>query len=335
MNPWTAFITGLTTGGLSCLAVQGGLLFGLLAQRDLAEEGNEPKSWKRFTVPILAFLVAKLAAYTLLGIGLGWLGSRLQLSSTVRIWLQGFAALFMILTGIKLFWPQFLPWLSFTPHAKVRRMVRQQSKNTSWYAPAILGALMIFVPCGTTQAMEVSAIASGTVLQATAIMFAFVLGTMPLFFIIGIMAKSIAGIQRHLQWVTAVLVIGIGLYTMNGVMILAGSPLNFQTQATRFQAAFSGGSSNTGTATDDVTINVLSNGYNPSNVTVAAGKEVKLHLLSNSLYGCTSVFRIAALNVEKTLPTTGQTDITATFPSPGSYTFSCGMGMYTGTINAI
>ena len=33
MNLWVAFITGLTTGGVSCAAMQGGLLAGLIANQ--------------------------------------------------------------------------------------------------------------------------------------------------------------------------------------------------------------------------------------------------------------------------------------------------------------
>lgn len=40
MNPWAVFITGLTTGGLTCVAVQGGLLMGYLANRQGEEGGS-------------------------------------------------------------------------------------------------------------------------------------------------------------------------------------------------------------------------------------------------------------------------------------------------------
>ena len=91
---FVAFITGLTTGGLSCLAVQGGLLASSLEQQleqqlDLQIEQEiaarrAHRSGKkrerllahpRLALPILLFLAAKLAAYTLLGLLLGALGS--------------------------------------------------------------------------------------------------------------------------------------------------------------------------------------------------------------------------------------------------------------------
>src|ERR1041385_2375030 len=69
-----AFVTGLTTGGLSCLAVQGGLLASSLAhqiEQDYVEQAAYAKTHKRVktqapvhsssALPISLFLVAKIA----------------------------------------------------------------------------------------------------------------------------------------------------------------------------------------------------------------------------------------------------------------------------------
>ena len=87
-----AFVTGLTTGGLSCLAVQGGLLASSLAhqiEQDYVENAAQHKRSKakprvNSALPILLFLIAKLVAYTLLGALLGWLGSYLTLTQAMR-----------------------------------------------------------------------------------------------------------------------------------------------------------------------------------------------------------------------------------------------------------
>ncbi|HSL31983.1 MAG TPA: hypothetical protein VK900_22460, partial [Anaerolineales bacterium] len=72
-----AFVTGLTTGGLSCLAVQGGLLASSLAhqiEKDYLEQADQPKKQRGkknqpvrrsgTAIPILLFLSAKTVAYT-------------------------------------------------------------------------------------------------------------------------------------------------------------------------------------------------------------------------------------------------------------------------------
>jgi hypothetical protein len=70
-----AFITGITTGGLSCLAVQGGLLASSLAhqiEQDYIEnvaqnkkqrgKKNQPQPRSNSAFPILLFLGAKIVA---------------------------------------------------------------------------------------------------------------------------------------------------------------------------------------------------------------------------------------------------------------------------------
>lgn len=341
MNPITAFITGLTTGGLTCLAVQGGLLFGLLALRQEEKDSDVP-TWKKFALPISAFLIAKFVAYTILGLGLGWIGSKLQLTPTVRLWMQAIAALVMIITAIKLVFPGFLPWFTLVPPSAARRLVRKQSKSTALVAPAALGFLTILLPCGTTQAMEVAAIATGSAVQAASILGAFVLGTVPLFFIIGVLAKGTALFQRRLSFVAATVVLMVGLSSFNGVLVAIDSPFSYQNYVLAVQELVYGngetveaGSSPTAKNVQDVaTINVLPNGYAPTSLNVPAGKPVTLTLTTDKNYGCTSVFRIPKVNIEKTLEPTGSTTVTATFPQ-GDYTYTCAMGMYRGTIHAL
>src|SRR5512136_410800 len=96
-----AFITGLTTGGLSCLAVQGGLLASSLARQIEQDLLNQPHKGKGKAVPrsntalpIALFLLAKMLAYTLLGALLGLAGSFLTFKPLTRA---------ILLLGIGLF----------------------------------------------------------------------------------------------------------------------------------------------------------------------------------------------------------------------------------------
>src|SRR3989344_9612641 len=57
-NLWIIFPTGLIAGGLTCAAVQGGLLATTIAQ----QKNDDPA--RTNTVPVLSFLLAKLFAYT-------------------------------------------------------------------------------------------------------------------------------------------------------------------------------------------------------------------------------------------------------------------------------
>ena len=109
-----AFITGLTTGGLSCLAVQGGLLASSLAQQIEQDLRNRPVQAKKgarkgkpqprpnTAVPIALFLLAKLTAYTLLGALLGLVGSFLTLSPLTRAILLIAIGVFMVGNGLRM-----------------------------------------------------------------------------------------------------------------------------------------------------------------------------------------------------------------------------------------
>ena len=136
MNLWAIFLTGLTTGGLSCLAMQGGLLASIIAnQKDEEIEKNAahttPSSFDQLDwLPVGLFLVSKLVAHTLLGFLLGWLGSQMELSLTLRLFFQGFAALFMLATAANLL--QLHPlfrYIVFQPPKFIQRMVRNSTKS--------------------------------------------------------------------------------------------------------------------------------------------------------------------------------------------------------------
>ena len=86
-----AFITGLTTGGLSCLAVQGGLLASSLStqiektvaqkpfNRTRKKRSSTLEAHPKLALPILVFLLAKILAYSILGFLLGLAGQVFQL----------------------------------------------------------------------------------------------------------------------------------------------------------------------------------------------------------------------------------------------------------------
>src|SRR5579883_1814316 len=160
MNLWAIFLTGLITGGLTCMAVQGGLLAATLAQSE--EERLEEKAKGGNAFPILAFLGSKLAAYTILGMLLGWLGSFFQLSIQLKVIMQIAVAIFMLGTAANILelHPIFRYFI-IQPPKFLTRLVRKQSKSKNLFAPAILGAFTIFIPCGTTQAMMALAVATG------------------------------------------------------------------------------------------------------------------------------------------------------------------------------
>lgn len=349
MNLGAIFLTGLTTGGLSCLAMQGGLLASIMAnqkEKELEETSNETISSSSLTlrkdmVSVSLFLISKIIVHTLLGFLLGWLGSKVELSLTVRLFFQAFAALFMFATAANLLelHPIFR-YVVFQPPKAIQRLIRKSTKNTSFFAPVLLGLLTIFIPCGVTQAMEVLAITSANPLYGAALMFVFVLGTSPLFALVGIATARLSDHYRHrFMKVAAVLLILLGLSSLNGILTVLDAPIAFNKIQQFVAPQPLGQKLDNGNLSSknmqQVTIDVKRNGYSPSRIRVKAGVPVQLTLVTNNTYTCASSFVLRAFNIQMQLGPTDRKSVIFTPEKKGQYTFTCSMGMYSGVLEVI
>ena len=335
INLWTIFLTGLLTGGLTCLAVQGGLLAATIAQREEAKLTAKTKQMGN-AVPILAFLASKLVAYTVLGFLLGLFGSLFQLSLAAQIIMQLAVIVFMIGTALNMLnvHPIFRYFI-VQPPKFLTRMVRNQSKSKSLFAPVLLGAFTIFIPCGITQAMMALAIGSGNALLGAAILFAFVLGTSPLFFILGYLATRLGeSMHKKFMKVAAFALILLALFNLNKVLALMGSAWTFDGILNRTRNVETNVPQET--PLQNVVIDIQASGYNPKVVTVKAGSDVSFKIKNNGVYTCASAFTIPYFNYQKVVQAGSTETITLKMPDkPAQIPFMCSMGMYRGVINVI
>lgn len=343
MDLWTVFLTGLLTGGLTCLAVQGGLLAATLAAQEEERLKNKAMSNNNI-LPILFFLIAKLIAYTILGFLLGLLGSFFQLSLTAKIIMQIIVGIFMIGTALNLLdvHPVFR-YFVIQPPKFLFRLIRNESKSKSVFAPLILGAFTVFIPCGTTQAMMALAVASGNSLLGSAIMFAFVLGTSPTFFIIGFLVTKLGNLLREtFMKVAAYAIILLAIFNLNAASVLAGSDFTLEnlwreidcTVLTFCDKETMG--MVRGTAAQNVTITLTDSGYSPKDIAVKGGSQVTLYLQNTTGKGCIQSFVIPKLGIEKIVRLGTAETVQFTVPKEtGNLAFMCGMGMYRGNIKII
>jgi sulfite exporter TauE/SafE len=353
MELLVAFVTGLTTGGLSCLAVQGGLLASSLArqvEQDVAGRAARGKRKSqarrdektRLAQPILLFLLAKLVAYTILGGLLGALGSVLQLNAVTRAVLLIAIGMFMIGNALRMLNVHpFFRIFAFEPPAFIRRYIRHSAKNDAWTTPLLLGAMTVLIPCGVTQAMMAVALAAGSPLAGAATLFAFTLGTSPVFFAIAYATLSLgARLERYFMRFVAVIVLVLGLVSIENGLNLMGSPVSASRLAqSLFQAnrpALAGqvtGPLAPGEPAHRLVLEAHNDGYYPAILYAVAGAPVELAVTTNETYACSRSFVIPSLGVEKILPATGEEliDIPAQ-PKGTVMRFACSMGMYTGEI---
>ncbi|MCR4305455.1 MAG: sulfite exporter TauE/SafE family protein [Candidatus Daviesbacteria bacterium] len=337
MDLWLIFLTGLTVGGVSCMAVQGGLLASTIAARE-EEDIRAGINHKHSAWPTLAFLATKFIAYLILGFILGSFGSALALSDGARIVMQIAAALYMILVALNLLnvHPIFR-YVIIQPPRFLAKMVRNQSKSKDLFAPAFLGAMTVFIPCGTTLAMEALAISSGSPFLGAAIMGVFVLGTAPLFFGLGFLTTILGDAFRtKFLKIAGVAVLYLGITSLNGALVVAGSPITLQAIADKspIQIDLSGGDGGEQTGTQvsggvqEVDVRVLPGGYSPEYVQLQVGVPVRMTLTAGSRLGCASQFRIPSLGISKNLKPNEVATIEFTPEKKGKIIGTCSMGMY-------
>ncbi len=325
MDLITIFFIGLTAGGFGCVALQGGLLASAITARKETDQKD-----KNDILPTLAFLIAKLGVYAILGFILGFFGQALSISDSLRIILQFAAGVYMIIVALSLLnvHPIFRHFI-IQPPRFLTRLVKNQSKSADIFAPGILGAMTIFIPCGTTLAMEALAISSGSPIKGSLILISFVLGTFPIFFGLGyITAKLSDSFRQTFFKIAALVIIIVGLSTIYTSWSATGlSTIVWDTGGNSQQTELD--------VKQDYEIQIVSNGYSPNYIKVKKGQPVKLTLVSNNIYSCSLAFRIPSLGISKNLKPTDSQVIEFTPTEAGIIPFSCSMGMYRGTIEVV
>lgn len=314
---WLAFFTGLTTGGISCLAVQGGLLASSVSKKE----------------SIGMFLIAKFVAHVILGFFLGMIGSTLLLTPKLMGLVQIGAGLFMLLTAARI--ANIHPIFRYAVIQPPRWAYKFLRRITH---PFAFGFFTVLMPCGVTQATMAVAVASGDPWLGATIMGAFILGTSPIFLFLG--ATVLALLKRKaFSYIAAAVVVGFAVLSINGGIGLTGS---FYTLTNVYKAAtisldqlaYAKVGTVAGVSSDgvqQVTISVRSNGYTADTTILKAGVPVRLRLISEEAKGCARAFTIPGLGISKVLPVSGEDEIIFTPKSTGSLTYACSMGMYTGS----
>lgn len=384
VNLGAVLVTGLLAGGISCAAVQGGLLAGLVTrQRDTQpaklhkkagrtsvaakkKSGNRSsQQWRAHTVeppkpwpqrlwanmrsgratlgddllPVGAFLGGKLVSHALLGALLGWIGAAVQFSPSVQIWTQLAAGALIIAFGLAQLNVGPFKNFTFTPPAAWTRFVRGKARSQAAFAPAVLGFFTVLIPCGITLSVEAIALTTGSPWQGAAVMAVFVVGTGPLFAVLGYVARKAAtGWRGRLATLTGLAVLAMGLYTLNGGLTLADSPLAARNlpQTLGFTAPPAVADPAFVTLAADgrqeVIVTARTGSYSPANIAAKAGVPTTLVVRSDQVDGCTTSFVIPSLKKRWTLPYEGDTRIDLGVLQPGTLRYTCAMGMYTGQL---
>ncbi|OQA03889.1 MAG: hypothetical protein BWY68_00604 [bacterium ADurb.Bin400] len=318
-----------------------------------------PNRKRHFRVrPLIIFLAAKLIAYTILGLMLGALGKLIALSPSGVGWLKIFIAIYM--TGIALEILKIHPifrYFLIQPPKFIRQHIRRAGKNKGDFAAAILGALTVLLPCGTTLAIMVSVIGAGSALSGAATMFTFIVGTLPLFFLLGLFAVKISEkynqillkiiafsliILAFLNFNNGLTLLGVRIKNAsnsnNSVISKVDEPGNGNNNSSGNSSPLTPNESNNKTPSKNniqkVTIKINDEyGYNPERLTIKKGIPVELTIENDGARGCVRAFVIPDVKVQAIIPVTGSKTLTFTPTKAGKLYFTCTMGMYYGEFN--
>jgi sulfite exporter TauE/SafE len=350
MSPATLLATGLGTGlvagGASCAAIQGGLLATAVTRRaatghaspsaDDTPQTEGPPAEPPRLAPLGIFLAGKLLSHTALGAALGTFGAVLQPSVRLRAALLLAAATLMVFFALELIGVRTLRRWAPRPPVPWMRLVRHSSRSTWTLTPAILGLATVLLPCGVTLSMELLAVTSGSLAAGAAVMAGFVLGTTPLFALLGYLLRQSTRIwQGRLRIATGATVLIVAAWTAVSGLRLGGW-LAPQVDGPAENMTSAASSAATGPATEAerqvIRLEVGDSSYSPARISARAGVATTLLLHTDRTTGCTRGFTIPSLGIEKVLPETGRTAIDLGTSHPGTLRYTCSMGMYGGAI---
>lgn len=322
------FLIGLVAGSSSCLAVTGGLLLAMAAKVSTANV--QASRWDKFK-PLLIFNSGRLLSYFFLGGLIGLLGQSLTLSPEVTGYITVGVAVLMLALALSIL--KILPKNVF--------MIRMPKVLSHWivgfaehphpFAPFILGALTFFLPCGFTQSLQISALASGSFMEGALTLFVFSLGTLPALLGISAISAYSKGRTAHLFLrFTGSLVLILALFNLKSGLVLAGVDLEgFLPSRETTQVFVEDG-------VQVIHLEATPYAYSPSSIEIQAGIPTRIDVeVSNSMGGCASFITVPEYGFSAVLES-GQDISLGTISNPQEdFIITCSMGMITSRVTVL
>lgn len=330
------FLIGLTAGVSTCMALVGGLVLGASAR--FAEKHPYATPLQKFK-PHLFFNLGRITSYIILGGLIGYLGSFLQISTSVLGLLTVAVGLVMLLLGVQL--TEIIPGLNrfkITIPSQISKLFGVQKKSQAEYShtnSAAMGALTFFLPCGFTQAMQLYAISTGDPVAGALTMGTFAIGTAPGLLGIGGLTSVVKGaFAKHFFRFAGIVVIMLSFFNISNGWNLA-SPM-IQLPSFNQAAVAQGADPNVKMENGVQVVNMTqsASGYSPDTFKIQKGIPVKWVINSEDAFTCASSIVAESIGVRKAL-SEGENVITFTPEETGTINFSCSMGMYTGQFTVV
>lgn len=335
----------------TCMALVGGVVLGVTS----ALVKVRPDATKmQLLLPQIIFNAGRIFGFALLGAALGALGSVLVLQNILLSVITVLVGLVMLILGIRLteISPRIAQMQFVLPAGVSKFFARQEAEEVDGEGhlhplkPLLLGVLTFFLPCGFTQAVQVFALATGSPLWAGIIMGTFALGTTPGLLGIGMLGSFAKNLNTNLLLrMVGVVVIAFSLMNINGA-ISQYVPItaNITAAVSSFFEGFGNDKTDTSKLTSNVTLAengasqtaevTVTNGYNPKTTVLQSDTPTKLTFKKGGV-SCAGSINLSALGVDKIIRVFDSDQSVDVNLKPGTYNYSCSMGMYSGRIVAV
>lgn len=288
------FLIGLLAG-FHCVGMCGGLVVAYSAS-------HLKKGDKKSFLPHWQYNTGRVISYAIIGGILGGVGSFFGVNPTFTGVIIIFAGVFMVLMGLS-----FITNWSVLEKIKLRtpqfiaRFLYNQKHTRKAKGPFMIGLLNGFMPCGPLQAMQLYALASGSVSRGAIGMAIYALGTVPLMFGFGAALSSIG--QKHIKniiKVSGVLVLILGIFMLNRGFTNFGfgfSNLSFGDNVAQKEFLVKGDVKEYQVINMDLTYF----GYKPNVLYIKKGIPVRWVINVKEMSGCTNAIMIESLGIKKDL----------------------------------
>jgi len=324
------FVIGLLVS-FHCIGMCGGLVVAYSANHLKRVKDSSDRAGRKTLAPHWQYNAGRFISYTIIGGILGGVGSFFGINPTFTGLITLGAGIFMILMGLSFIsnW-QVLEKIKLRTPQFIARFLYNQKYSPKAKGPFIIGLLNGFMPCGPLQAMQLYALASGSVTRGAISLAVYALGTIPLMFGFGAAISSLG--QQYIKNIvkfSGILVIILGLFMANRGLTNFGYGFNFlslKNNVGQIESPVPGEVS--GYQTVKMEVSYL--GYKPNTLYIKKGVPVRWVINVKQLSGCTSAIMIESLGIKRDLQL-GENIIEFTPPAGVSeIKFSCGMRMIWG-----
>ncbi len=317
---------GVLAGASTCAALVGGIILSMAKQWP----GRQPHIYFNF---------GRILSYGFFGALLGLIGSKLQISLSLSSSLILAISLIMIFLAFDMLGIGAFRKFQITMPKFITRRIANNFKHKKM--PFITGAATFFLPCGFTLTAQSAALLSASPIQGGLIMLFFSLGTAPVLFLIGLTSAKFLNNPRQSSRflkIAGALVLFFALFNINSQLNVFGlTSLNdVKFNKTTPKTVVNNDLPPIVDGKQIVKMTASANGYKPSRLKAAANIPIKWEITDIGTGGCTNAIIAKDLFSDRINLTPGQTSIKEfTVAKPGTYKFTCWMGMVSGIFEVI